>query len=60
MTGEFLLTGLFFALLSPFLGLNKPFLQLFLRKLEKSSKNIWWFQKKCVPLHPLTRNTYYK
>ena len=55
MTGEFLLTGLFFALLPPFLGLNKPFLQLFSRKFEKSSKNIWWFQKKSVPLHSLKR-----
>ena len=41
MTGEFLLTGLFFA--------------FFLRKFEKSSKNIWWFQKKSVPLHSLKR-----
>lgn len=55
MTGEFLLTGLFFALFPPLLGLNKPFLQLFSRKFEKSSKNIWWFQKKSVPLHSLKR-----
>ena len=52
MTGEFLLTGLFFGPFTPFWGLNKPFLQLFSRKFEKSSKNIWWFQKKSVPLHP--------
>ena len=55
MTGEFLLTGLFFALLPPLLGLNKPFLQLFSRKFEKSLENIWWFQKKSVPLHSLKR-----
>ena len=55
MTGEFLLTGLFFCPFTPFLGLNKTFLQLFSRKFEKSSKNIWWFQKKSVPLHSLKR-----
>ena len=55
MTGEFLLTGLFLPFYPPFLGLNKPFLQFFSRKFEKSSKNIWWFQKKSVPLHSLKR-----
>ena len=55
MTGEFLLAGLFFCPFTPFLGLNKPFLQFFSRKFEKSSKNIWWFQKKSVPLHSLKR-----
>ena len=55
MTGEFFAYRSFFALLHPFLGLNKPFLQLFSRKFEKSSKNIWWFQKKSVPLHSLKR-----
>ena len=23
---------------------------------EKSAENIWWFRKKCVPLHPQIRN----
>ncbi len=25
--------------------------------IEKSFKNLWWFRKKCVPLHSLLRNT---
>ena len=46
MTGEFLLTGLFFCPFTPpFLGLNKPFLQFFRENLKKVRKIFGGFKK---------------